>query len=356
MNDPTRSRWNCRSPWSRVAIMVFLLGAATVAPARANSAPPDLVQTITASLAGRTGFAAQLLGSDMIIALNGDETFPMASAYKIAIAGKVLAMVDKGEVRLEQMVDIPPESYVPSPVIADNFNHPGVALSIANLIEVMIVHSDNTAADNLMALVGGPAAVTAWLREIGIEGMRVDRSTAEISAEIQGILEAAGSRGDPSNPAVPAFDADPRDHATPNEMLRLLILLADGNILKPGTRDFLLSVMGRTVTGPERIGGCFLPARRWLTRPGRLGASPMTWATSHCPMAPASPSRSSPAAAPRHQPTATAPSLRPPASSTISSRFSRANAPLRPTPRFRHDYPPYRLLLICNSQSGGSDG
>ena len=69
----------------------------------------------------------------------------------------------------------------------------------------------------------------------------------------------AGSHGDPNNPAVPAFDADPRDHATPNDMLRLLMLLAEGNSLKPDTRDFLLSAMGRTVTGPERIGG-LLPA------------------------------------------------------------------------------------------------
>jgi beta-lactamase class A len=239
--------------------MVFLIGAAGTVPARADPRLPDLVETITASLAGRTGFAAQLVGGNTIVTLNADEPFPMASAYKLATVGKVLAMVDRGELRLDQMVDISPESYVPSPVIAESFRHPGVALSLANLIEVTVVHSDNTAADTLMALAGGASAVTAWLREIGIEGMRVDRTTAEIGAEIQAILEAAGSHGDPNNPAVPAFDADPRDQATPNDMLRLLVLLSEGHILKPDTRDFLLAVMGGTVTGPERIKG-LLPA------------------------------------------------------------------------------------------------
>ena len=62
--------------------MVFLLGAAGIVPARADSRLPDLVETITANLAGRTGFAAQLLGGDTIIALNGNETFPMASATR----------------------------------------------------------------------------------------------------------------------------------------------------------------------------------------------------------------------------------------------------------------------------------
>ena len=241
---------------SLFAVLALAAALAAAAPAAiANDKLPGLVETITAKLAARTGFAAQLLGTDMVVALNGDEAFPMASAYKVAIAGKVLALVDQGKASLEQMVNVPPESYVPSPVIADNLIHPGVALSVANLLEVMIVDSDNTATDSLMALAGGPEAVTAWLREIGIEGMSVDRSTAQLSAQIQAIMEAAGSPGDSSNPAIPEFDADPRDHTTPNDMLRLLILLDVGNVLKPQSRDFLLGVMGRTVTGPGRIKG-----------------------------------------------------------------------------------------------------
>ena len=259
MNFATSTVWNRRSGTVRVAMLALAAGLVAAAPAIAGDKLPGLVETITAKLAGRTGFAAQLVGSDPVISLNGDEAFPMASAYKVAIAGKVLAMVDKGEVSLDQMVDVPAESYVPSPVIADSLRHPGVSLSVANLIEVMIVHSDNTATDNLMALAGGAPAVTAWLREIGIKGMSVDRSTAQLSAQIEAILEAAGSDSDPSNPAIPAFDADPRDHTTPNEMLRLLILLDEGKVLKPQSRDFLLAVMGRTVTGPGRIKG-LLPA------------------------------------------------------------------------------------------------
>ncbi len=42
-------------------------------------------------------------------------------------------------------------------------------------------------------------------------------------------------------------------------MLRLLVLLDEGNVLKPQSRDFLLGVMGSTVTGLGRIKG-LLPA------------------------------------------------------------------------------------------------
>jgi beta-lactamase class A len=188
----------------------------------------------------------------------------MASTFKLAVAGKILAMVDKGELSLDRMVEVPVESYVPSAVIASSFIHPGVALSVANLMEVMIVDSDNTAADALLALAGGPAAVTAWLRDIGIEGMRVDRSTADLAREIYGFTpggEASPATDDdhnepdPNDPAIPGFEADPRDHATPADTLQLLVLLDQDGILSPGSRDFLQGVMGRTVTGANRIKG-----------------------------------------------------------------------------------------------------
>ncbi len=248
-----------RARWPLLAIALVAPGGLGAGPVHAGSTVPELVATIAGPLAGRIGFAAQIIGSDAVVAFNGDEAFPMASTYKLAIAGKVLALVDAGELRLEQVVEVPFESYVPSPVIADELIHPGVSLSIANLIEITVVHSDNTASDRLLELAGGPAAVTAWLRGIGVEGMAVDRSTAEISERIQAIMEAENLEDDPDYPAIPTFDADPRDHATPEQMLRLLVLLDRGEVITPKSRDFLLAAMGRTVTGPARIRG-LLPA------------------------------------------------------------------------------------------------
>jgi len=250
-----------------VALTLAMPSAASGADsAGLESGLPAQVEAITSKLVGKIGFAATLLdGDNPVVALNADAAFPMASAYKVAIAAKVLSMVDKNETSLGQMVDIPANTYVPSPVIANSFIHPGVSLSVANLIEVMIVNSDNTATDNLMAVAGGSAAVTAWLREVGIAGMRVDRTTAEIAHDAYGFTigddastDAEGGNDnvpDPNDPAIPALEADPRDHTTPNDMLRLLVLLDEGDILSRSSRDFLLGVMARTVTGPNRIKG-----------------------------------------------------------------------------------------------------
>jgi beta-lactamase class A len=191
----------------------------------------------------------------------------MASAYKVAIASKVMALVDKGELSLDQMVEIPHEMYDAGEVaIAERFPYPGVKFSLANLIYPMITESDNTATDVCMGLAGGPAAVTENLRRLGINDFRVDRTVREIlmdfyslpSVTPEAVVEAIGK-----NPALvaaqvdpnPDFEADPRDHTSPNAYLKLLLAIDSGAAMSPKSREFLLGVMSRTRTGVGRLRG-----------------------------------------------------------------------------------------------------
>ena len=191
----------------------------------------------------------------------------MASTYKVAIATKVMDLVDKGELSLDQMVDIPHDMYVAGEVaIAERFPYPGVQFSLANLIYPMITESDNTATDVCMGLAGGPAAVTENLRRLGINDFRVDRTVREILMDFYGlpavtpeaVVEAIGK-----NPALvaaqvdpnPAFEADPRDHTSPNAYLKLLLAIDSGTAMSPKSREFLLGVMSRTRTGAGRLKG-----------------------------------------------------------------------------------------------------
>ena len=54
------------------------------------------IERIATGLAGRVGFAAQEIGGGEVIAFNGDESFAMASTYKIAIVTALLDRVDRG--------------------------------------------------------------------------------------------------------------------------------------------------------------------------------------------------------------------------------------------------------------------
>jgi beta-lactamase class A len=53
------------------------------------------------------------------------------------VAATLLDSVDKGEIRLDQRIDISPDMFVSgSGVIGSTFVHPGISLSVANLIAV----------------------------------------------------------------------------------------------------------------------------------------------------------------------------------------------------------------------------
>ena len=150
------------------------------------------IEKLSEGLVGRIGVAAQEIGSGVSITVNGDESFVMASTYKVAIAVTLLDRVDKGQLKLSDLIDLPQEKMVVGTnAIAESYVHPGVQFSVANLIEVMITESDNTATDFCLKLAGGPEAVTKKLRSLGITEQRVDRSTSEILRDFYGLPDKA---------------------------------------------------------------------------------------------------------------------------------------------------------------------
>src|ERR1700675_2832324 len=90
----------------------FLIGAAVALGLPAAEPETDHLQAEVARLAkitdGVVGLSALHIESNRRFAFHGDDRFPMASAYKIPIAVQLLARVDRGELSLDQMVNIEP--------------------------------------------------------------------------------------------------------------------------------------------------------------------------------------------------------------------------------------------------------
>ncbi|HEY0630192.1 MAG TPA: class A beta-lactamase [Sphingomicrobium sp.] len=253
------------------ALALALPLAAAVAAAPLSAEPPaEVAQAEIARLAlpakGVVGVAAwRLDGKGPVISINAGQSFPMASTFKVAVAGAIFAKVDRGELSLDRMVEIDPERHVVSEVIADRFIHPGVSLSVHNLIELMLTQSDNSATDVLADLAGGPEAVTAWVRAQGIEGLRVDRDTAGILRDFFGLpagpFPAAFEQALKAEPDIeakasrinPRFDDDLRDTTTPKAMASLLDRLFNGRLLSPASTRLMIAAMERNRTGNGRI-------------------------------------------------------------------------------------------------------
>lgn len=242
------------------------------------------LEQVSQGLAGHIGVAAQLLGGNEVVTVNGDETFVMASTYKVAIATSVLDRVDKGELELDQLMDITPDMMISGDnVIAQNFVHPGIKLSVANLIEAMITESDNTATDACIELAGGPSAVTKKLRSIGVTNQRVDRPVAELLGDFYKLPAPATAsvaaevlKRDPTFASRLSernldFEKDPRDQSTPRAMLELLLAIDKGKALSPKSREFLLGSMSRTRTGKGRLKGMLPKGTPVAHKTGTLG-------------------------------------------------------------------------------------
>lgn len=234
---------------------------------------------------GVVGVAAEHLETGRRFAQNGDEPFPMASTFKIAVAGAVLRQIDDGMLEIGRMIAIGPDDRVDSDVIAAKLPHAGVALSVHNLLEVMLTQSDNTATDVLMKTIGGAAGVNAWLNGLGIRGQRVDRDTATLLRDFfqlppgpvaRTLREPLADRPELERLADlpnPDFDDDPRDTSTPIAMLDLLKAIQCGQALSPANTGMLVDILSRCATGDARLRGRLPPGTRVSDKTGTIGGT-----------------------------------------------------------------------------------
>jgi beta-lactamase class A len=236
------------------------IAAEPVDPVRAE------ITRIAEPVGGVVGIAAwRTDGQGPRVLIHADQPFPMASTFKVAVAGTILSKVDRGELSLDQLVAVPHAMVVESEGLAQTFRHPGVSVSVKNLLELMLTVSDNTATDVLTKLAGGPAAVTAWVRAQGIQGLRVDRDTAGLIRDfyhlppgsfpeaLEAALKANPKIEDIGDKPNAKFDNDPRDTTTPLAMASLLDRIFAGKALGVASTKLLTEIMERNTTGKARI-------------------------------------------------------------------------------------------------------
>ena len=219
----------------RFAASVLLFWAFLATPAQAE-APPRLhfleqqLASISADNPGNLGFAALDLESGELVAIEGDNPFPMASTVKVAVAANYLAQVEHGRRSLDDRIG---------------------GRSARSLMEAMLIHSDNYATDLLLRDIGGPRTLQSWLTQAGITGLRVDRNIAQLLAARRDLK-------------------DVRDSSTPRAMVTLLKAIDDGSLLQPWSRSYLLGLMGRCMTGKNRIRGLLPAGTRVQNKTGTL--------------------------------------------------------------------------------------
>lgn len=201
--------------------------------ARAPAATPRTrsLAEIEASTGGRVGVFALDTGSGRQLAHRPDERFATNSTFKWALAAAVLARVDAGTLRLEDRVPYgPAEVLAYAPVtrahVADG------AMSLEALARAAVTVSDNTAANLLLAKIGGPAGLTQFIREAGDRVTRLDRDEPTLNDHPPGEV---------------------RDTTSPRAMVGLMRKVLCGDALSPASRARLLGWLRACETGKDRL-------------------------------------------------------------------------------------------------------
>ncbi len=259
-------------------LMAFALALSCAAPAVAAPGPPSAdglqreLDRLVAPFDGRVGAYVLDLRSGRSAQVNGDAGFPMASTVKVPVAVHILALVDEGRLGLRQQVLLQATDIYPAmggPM--DTHLTAGSAITVRDLLHMMLTVSDNNATDILIRLGGGPAAVDARMHALGIDGIRVDRYIWEMLAHYMGELEVSADRPI-SQSGYAALDAtvrsieeqrrftrlyndDPRDTSTPAGMAVLLRRIWEGKALRPDTTAVLRTILLDCRTGQGRLKG-----------------------------------------------------------------------------------------------------
>ncbi len=186
------------------------------------------------------GFLHPQSGQRLI--LNQGQGFPMASTYKIAMAARLLSLVDDGAIGLGDMIAIDQDELSPgSGLLRKHLHYPGLAISVHNLINLAMTVSDNTATDRMLKLTDGQEAMNEYLHARGIHGMRIDRPTKLLLTDAFGVTDRVPDgqwsydflcenqesvfEKDPDDEPADRFLIDLRDTSTPEAMVDLLYQL-----------------------------------------------------------------------------------------------------------------------------------
>ena len=214
--------------------------AGSLSPATPPSVPPSAppssqpaqaaLAALEASFGGRIGAYALDTGNGATVGHRADERFAMCSTFKVLAASAILRLRTAQPGLLDRRVRYRREQLVTGAPVTGQ--HVSDGMTVWQLCAAAITHSDNTAANLLLDILGGPAQVTAFARTLGDPITRLDRVEPELNVVPPG---------------------EERDTSTPAQMAANLRTLVLGDALDPAGRDLLSGWLLANTTGGTRI-------------------------------------------------------------------------------------------------------
>ncbi|SIR66431.1 class A beta-lactamase [Williamsia sterculiae] len=188
------------------------------------------IVTAAARVRADIGVHAVDLASGVTADVHSGNRFPILSMFKVYAAAAILRDARAGKLSLQTPVRITRADIVSNaPVTSAHVNG---TLTMAEIAQAALQHSDNTAGNLMLRQLGGPAAVNALARSVGDTDTDLERWETAL------------------NDAVPG---DVRDTTTPRAVATGFRSLLAGDGLQQQDRDTLVGWMRGSATSAQRF-------------------------------------------------------------------------------------------------------
>lgn len=163
----------------RLCFLLAVLASSTAAQGNLR----QQIQRIALEAHGQVSVACSLPGSALNCDLNPNAHPPMQSVFKLPLVMTVLHQVEAGKFSMDQLIRFRPEDLIlpkPHSPLQDKYPNAGVDVPLRTLLQLTVSQSDNTAADMLLRLAGGPSAVDDYVASLGVAGFHLQDGEHEL--------------------------------------------------------------------------------------------------------------------------------------------------------------------------------
>lgn len=246
----------------RQVLAALLLGSSVLVhavelPDHSNSLTELLASRLPPSEQARVGIYLLELQHHHAWSLNNNPGYPLLSSFKLPLAIWVLKLVESGKLSLDQAIPIERSALMQdtwSPLL-DEHQAATFTLTVRELLRYSVEFSDNNAADVLLQLSGGTAALQQYLQQQGLQNTLIQATEQQMH---QG------------------FAAQYRNHSRPSDMALLLAQLANTELLQVEHSDVLGKWLRDTPTGAKRVKAGLPDGSIWLHKTGTSGTDAQT--------------------------------------------------------------------------------
>ncbi|MDX1551050.1 MAG: serine hydrolase [Marinobacter sp.] len=272
-------------PWVVTILALLLSVFAVFASADWKTDLEQRLGEIDEDYPGELGVFVHNLKNGETASLRADEPWYLASTVKVPVAMAVMEAIDRKEMTLDTPVTLEPTDFVDG-AGETNWKSPGDKVTVQYLLEQMLIHSDNTATDVLIRVVGmeavnelvavntdggiGKVTTLADVRRhayshfhegamglssadmFAIKKAGTGRNRVQALAKVLGVSPEEFLLSDLDS-AFDSYYGSGLNSGRLDDFSILFEALAKNQVLSKSSRDYLLSVLERIETGDNRI-------------------------------------------------------------------------------------------------------